>query len=124
VGARRWRRLPGAGADSNRRRQEKRQGICFHGAYLAGGKFYNPGAELAPFPQPDVEGTNMKWVNIYLIGYLIFLAGITMALWKAGVIDQIGTTWTAIGLIIAIGIGIMVAVANSGEKKTIEVDRT
>jgi hypothetical protein len=66
----------------------------------------------------------MKWMNIYLIGYLIFLGGVTLALWKAGVIDQIGTTWMGIGLIIAIGIGIMVSVANSGEKKTIEVDRT
>jgi len=75
-------------------------------------------------PRSEVEGTNMKWMNIYLIGYLIFLAGVTLALWKAGVIDQIGTTWTAIGLVIALGIGIMVSVANSGEKKTIEVDRT
>jgi hypothetical protein len=66
----------------------------------------------------------MKWMNIYMIGYLVFLAGVTLALWKAGIIEQIGTTWTAIGLIIAIGIGIMVSVANSGEKKTIEVDRT
>ena len=66
----------------------------------------------------------MKWVNVYLIGYLIFLGGVTLALWKAGVIEQIGTTWMAIGLIIAIGIGIMVSVANSGAKKTIEVDRS
>jgi hypothetical protein len=66
----------------------------------------------------------MKWMNIYMIGYLVFLAGVTLALWKVGIIEQIGTTWTAIGLIIAIGIGIMVSVANSGEKKTIEVDRT
>lgn len=66
----------------------------------------------------------MKWMNIYLIGYLVFLAGVTLALWKAGVIEQIGMAWTGIGLVIAVGIGIMVAVANSGEKKTIEVDRT
>ncbi|HSE65036.1 MAG TPA: hypothetical protein VLG15_15630 [Thermoanaerobaculia bacterium] len=66
----------------------------------------------------------MKWMNVYFIGYLIFLAGVTLALWKAGIIEQIGTGWTAIGLVIAIGIGIMVSVANSGEKKTIEVDRT
>jgi uncharacterized Tic20 family protein len=65
----------------------------------------------------------MKWMNIYLIGYLVLLAGVTLALWKAGVIEQIGMTWTAIGLVIALGIGIMVSVSNSGEKKTIEVDR-
>jgi hypothetical protein len=66
----------------------------------------------------------MKWMNIYFIGYLIFLVGVGLALWKAGVIESIGTTWTLIGFVIALGIGIMVSVANSGEKKTIEVDRT
>jgi len=66
----------------------------------------------------------MKWMNVYLIGYFVFLAGVTLALWKAGVIESIGTTWTLIGLVIAIGIGIMVSVTNSGEKKTIEVDHT
>jgi hypothetical protein len=66
----------------------------------------------------------MKWMNIYLIGYFVFLAGVALALWKVGLLASIGTTWTLIGLIIAIGLGIMIAVANSGEKKTIEVDRT
>lgn len=66
----------------------------------------------------------MKWMNVYFIGYLVFLIGVGLALWKAGVIESIGMTWTLIGFIIAIGIGIMVSVANSGEKKTIEVDRS
>ena len=66
----------------------------------------------------------MKWMSIYLVGYFIFLSGVALALWKVGVLASIGTTWTLIGLVIAVGIGIMVAVVNSGEKKTIEVDRT
>jgi hypothetical protein len=65
----------------------------------------------------------MKWMNAYLIGYLIFLAGIALALWKVGILGSIGSTWALIGLVIVVGIGIMVAVTNSGEKKTIEVDR-
>jgi hypothetical protein len=66
----------------------------------------------------------MKWMSIYLVGYFIFLSGVALALWKVGVLASIGATWTLIGLVIAVGIGIMVAVVNSGEKKTIEVDRT
>jgi hypothetical protein len=66
----------------------------------------------------------MKWMSIYLVGYFIFLSGVVLALWKVGILASIGTTWTLIGLVIAVGIGIMVAVVNSGEKKTIEVDRT
>lgn len=66
----------------------------------------------------------MKFMGIYLIGYVLLLAGALLALWKTGVLASIGPTWTGIGLLIAIGLGIMIAVANSGEKKTIEVDRS
>ena len=66
----------------------------------------------------------MKWMSIYLVGYFIFLSGVALALWKVGILASIGATWTLIGLVIAVGVGIMVAVVNSGEKKTIEVDRT
>jgi hypothetical protein len=110
-----------AGGDSDRRGQEKRQRTCFHGA---GDKFYNPDLEPALSHGRMWEGTHMKWMNIYFIGFLVFLTGVGLALWKAGIIESIGTTWTLIGFVIAIGIGIMLSVANSGEKKTIEVDRT
>jgi len=66
----------------------------------------------------------MKWMSIYLVGYFIFLSGVALALWKVGILASIGATWTLIGLVIAVGVGIMVTVVNSGEKKTIEVDRT
>jgi len=65
----------------------------------------------------------MKWTGIYLLGYVIMLGGIIAALWKSGVLDRIGTTWTIIGLVIAIGIGIMIAVANSGRKENIRIER-
>ena len=65
----------------------------------------------------------MKWTGIYLVGYLIMLAGIIAALWKSGIMARIGTTWTIIGLVIAIGIGVMIAVANSGKKESINIER-
>jgi len=66
----------------------------------------------------------MKWTGMYLLGYVIFMAGLFAALWKLGILDRLGTTWTVIGVVLAIGIGIMMAVTGSGEKKTIEVDRS
>jgi hypothetical protein len=66
----------------------------------------------------------MKWTGMYLAGYVIFVAGLIAALWKLGILERIGTTWTVIGIVIAIGVGIMMAVTGSGEKKTIEVDRS
>ena len=80
-------------------------------------------------PSRQADGTGlaqvavMKWTGIYLVGYIIMLGGIIAALWKSGVLERIGTTWTIIGVVIAIGIGIMIAVANSGKKETINIDR-
>ena len=51
------------------------------------------------------------------------LGGILAALWKVGFLDRIGTTWTIIGVVIAIGIGIMIAVANSGKKESIRIEK-
>lgn len=64
----------------------------------------------------------MKWTGIYFLGYVIFMIGLFAALWKLDVLDNIGTTWTVILAVLAIGFGIMIAVSGSGEKKTVEVD--
>lgn len=66
----------------------------------------------------------MKWTGIYLLGYCVLVAGGLLALWKLGVLADIGTVWTLIGLVMLIGFGIMMAVSQGGEKKTIEIDRT
>jgi hypothetical protein len=65
----------------------------------------------------------MKWMQMYLVGYVIVLGGVVAALWKLGVIERVGTGWTAIGLVIAIGLGFMIAVSNSGSKETVEIDQ-
>lgn len=65
----------------------------------------------------------MKWTGVYLLGYVILLGGVLAALWKTGVLQNIGGTWTAIGIVIAIGIGIMIAVANSGRKESIQIEK-
>ena len=54
----------------------------------------------------------MKFLKIYLIGYFILLLGAGLALWQAGILRQIPGVWLAIGAIIAIGLGIMLAVAS------------
>lgn len=64
----------------------------------------------------------MKWVSIYLFGYILFMAGVFLALWKWEVLQQIGTTWTWIIVLISLGVGVMIAVANSGHKENVEID--
>jgi hypothetical protein len=65
----------------------------------------------------------MKWTGLYLIGYSILIIGLLAALWKAGVLASIGAGWTMIGVLIAIGIGIMIAVTHSGSRENVEIDR-
>ena len=65
----------------------------------------------------------MKFAGMYFIGFAILVAGVLAALWKLGVLARIGTTWTLIGLAIILGLGIMIAVANSGAKENIQIDR-
>jgi hypothetical protein len=65
----------------------------------------------------------MKWTGIYLLGYVILVSGLLAALWKMGILASIGVVWTLIGVVIAIGIGIMLAVSSSGHKENIEIDR-
>jgi hypothetical protein len=63
----------------------------------------------------------MKFASWYLIGYAVFLAGVAAALWKLGILQRLGTEWTLIGLVIAIGVGVMLAI---GGRRAIEIDRS
>ena len=53
----------------------------------------------------------MRFVNIYLIGYFILVIGALAALWYSGALRHIAAAWVIIGLVIAIGLGIMLAVS-------------
>jgi hypothetical protein len=63
----------------------------------------------------------MKFASWFLLGYAVFLAGIAAALWKIGVLERVGTEWTVIGFLIAVGLGLMLAI---GGRRSIEIDRT
>ena len=55
----------------------------------------------------------MRFLTIYLVGYFVLLIGAAWALWESGILRQVPGIWVAIGAIIAIGLGIMLAVASS-----------
>jgi len=51
----------------------------------------------------------MRFINLYLVGWILFVLGIAAGLWKAGM--HIAPVWIGIGIIVAIGIGIMLSVS-------------
>ena len=65
----------------------------------------------------------MKFLKLYLIGYFVLVLGAGLALWQAGVLDDIPGMWLAIGIIVAIGLGIMLAVASSPRAVTTTTTR-
>jgi len=54
----------------------------------------------------------MRFIHLFLIGYFVLVVGAVLALWHAGALARIGATWIAIGMIIALGLGIMLAVTS------------
>ena len=55
----------------------------------------------------------MKFMRLYLIGYFVLLLGAGLALWQAGILRHISLIWLAIGFVIAVGLGIVLAVSST-----------
>ena len=54
----------------------------------------------------------MKFIHLYLVGYFVLVLGAALALWKSGALAHVGAMWITIGVIIAVGLGIMLAVSS------------
>jgi hypothetical protein len=52
----------------------------------------------------------MRFVHLYLIGYCILVIGALAALWYGGVLQRVSGMWILIGLVIAVGLGVMMAI--------------
>lgn len=64
----------------------------------------------------------MKWLSVFFVGYLLFMGGVFVALWKWGVLADMGPTWTLVSVLVALGLGVMISVSSSGRKENIEID--
>lgn len=53
----------------------------------------------------------MRYVHMYLIGYFLLVLGALVALWYGGVLQRLSATWILIGLVMAVGLGVMLAVS-------------
>jgi hypothetical protein len=62
----------------------------------------------------------MRFIHLYLVGYFVLVVGAVLALWQSGVLAKVSPIWIAIGVIIAIGLGIMLAVSSGKPEITKE----
>jgi hypothetical protein len=68
-----------------------------------------------------LEPSLMKFINLYLVGYVVLILGVVLALWKTGVLGRVGGFWISVGVLVAIGIGIMMSVSSG--KPNVEIQR-
>jgi len=54
----------------------------------------------------------MRFIHLFLVGYFILVVGVGLALWQTGVLARVSPIWFGIGALIALGIGIMMAVSS------------
>jgi hypothetical protein len=62
----------------------------------------------------------MRFINMYLVGYFVLLFGALAALWYGGVLRNVSPVWVVIGLVIAVGLGIMLSVSGGKPEITRE----
>jgi hypothetical protein len=52
----------------------------------------------------------MRFVHLFLVGYVLLVVGALAALWYGGVLQRVSPIWILIGLVIAAGLGVMLAI--------------
>jgi hypothetical protein len=62
----------------------------------------------------------MRFINMYLVGYFVLLLGAVAALWYGGVLSHVSPVWVVIGMVIAVGLGIMLSVSSGKPEITRE----
>ena len=53
----------------------------------------------------------MRFIHLFLVGYLFLVLGIGLALWQTGVLSRVAPIWIVVGVLVAIGVGIMLSVS-------------
>jgi hypothetical protein len=54
----------------------------------------------------------MRFIHLFLLGYVVLILGVGLALWQTGVLSHVAPIWIGISALIAIGVGIMMSVAS------------
>ncbi len=65
----------------------------------------------------------MRFIHLFLVGYFVLVAGITLALWQTGVLNRVAPIWMGVGVLVAVGLGIMMSVSSGKPTITEETQR-
>jgi hypothetical protein len=65
----------------------------------------------------------MRFIHLFLIGYVVLVIGVALALWQSGMLNRIAPVWIGIGVLIAVGLGIMLSVSAGKPTVTEELQK-
>jgi hypothetical protein len=63
----------------------------------------------------------MRFIHLFLVGYFVLIIGVSLALWQSGILARVSPIWIFIGIVIAVGIGIMASVSSGKPEISQEV---
>ena len=65
----------------------------------------------------------MRFIHLFLAGYFVLILGVSLALWQSGVLSHVAPIWISAGVLVAIGIGIMLAVSSGKPTLSEEIEK-
>ena len=65
----------------------------------------------------------MRFIHLFLVGYFTLVVGVGLALWQLRVLDHVAPIWIGIGVIVAVGLGIMLSVSSGKPTVTEEFQK-
>ena len=54
---------------------------------------------------------DMRFIHLFLVGYFVVVVGVALGLWQTGVLTRVAPAWLGVGILVAVGVGIMLSVA-------------
>jgi hypothetical protein len=64
----------------------------------------------------------MRFIHLFLVGYFVLVVGIALALWQTGVLSHVAPIWIGVGVLVAVGLGIMLSVSSGKPTVTEETE--
>ncbi len=65
----------------------------------------------------------MRFIHLFLAGYVILAIGGVIALWQLGILSRVAPIWIVVGALAVIGVGIMASVSSGKPTITEETQR-
>ena len=65
----------------------------------------------------------MRSIHLFLAGYFVLVLGLGLALYQIGVFGRVAPVWIIVGVLVAIGVGIMMAVSSAKSTITESIER-